>query len=530
MCENIVCALKERADLPLGVQDFTNLRARKRLYVDKTALLQKLAEEGDNYFLARPRRFGKSLTLSTLEAMFEGRRELFYGLACEAWVCENAKHPNPVLHLDMSGMRPYGNAQELNEAIACQLLDIAAVKGLGLSYEKSAEGYLIALLRTLYQQYGSVVVLIDEYDAPILNVIDDDEKARSYREVLRSFYLLLKSSVQMLRFVFLTGISKFSKTGVFSALNTLTDISMSEEYGSLTGYTQEEVEQYFEPFFATALQRLNYTDRTELLSAVKEYYDGYSFDGITKIYNPYSILCFFKNYRLDNYWYTTGLPSSLARYLIKQKAFEPYRYTNYSVFSDFSDTTEIEDASVESFLYQSGYLTIIKREGESLLLDYPNREVQKSLARLYQSLVYKVPDYKKLAENVWQALRDGNLEKLIELYNAELAAIPYDDYRIPKSEGFYRAVFLVMLRSVDVPVYAEVHTHKGRCDCSIELSHTVYIFECKVARDHAEIARKREEGRKQIDEKGYAEPYANDTRSLVCASIVIDAKEHRAYL
>ena len=148
--------------LSLGEPAFSNIRRDGRIYVDKTGFLQRLITEDRWCFLARPRRFGKSLTLSTLEAMFEGRRELFYGLACEAWVCENAKHPNPVLHLDMSGMRPYGNAQELNEAIACQLLDIAAVKGLGLSYEKSAEGYLIALLRTLYQQYGSVVVLIDE--------------------------------------------------------------------------------------------------------------------------------------------------------------------------------------------------------------------------------------------------------------------------------------------------------------------------------------------------------------------------------
>jgi hypothetical protein len=344
-------------ELPIGLQDFETLRRENMLYVDKTKRLLELVTKGRRYFLSRPRRFGKSLTLSTLEAMFSGQTELFKGLSAEEWVSEQAKNPFPVVRFDMSGLRPHSSEKELNEAIVKGLCDFALFNDLEIQPETTGSGTLMQIIYHLYKTHEQVVILIDEYDKPILDNLTDLKKANEMREVLRSFYLTLKSCDKYLRFVMLTGISKFSKVGVFSALNNLKDISMSERYSDIVGYTQEELEYYFKDYINSSSEKLCLSPE-ELLKKIQEYYDGFSFDGKVRLYNPFSILNFFSDSKFGNYWYVSGSPTFIVKYMKKNAIQDPEEYRHFKVSADFSDTQEIEYAEPESFLYQSGYLTI----------------------------------------------------------------------------------------------------------------------------------------------------------------------------
>ncbi|MFC2594257.1 MAG: AAA family ATPase, partial [Fretibacterium sp.] len=272
--------------LPIGIQSFEMLRKRGHLYVDKTAQLMELVNS-DRCFLSRPRRFGKSLTLSTLDAMFQGKAELFKGLAAEGWVAEQAKRPAPVLRLDMSMMNVRDVAHfegSLNSALTWRAEDA----GVTLSSKQPSDKFQ-KLIRAFYKQGGPVVVLIDEYDKPILDKIGNLEAAEAMREALRGFYTVLKGCDEYLRFVMLTGISKFTKTGVFSAMNNLDDISMDWQFGDIVGYTQEELEADFSGWIGAAAEKMNATRET-LLERMKDYYDGFCFDGKTRLYNPFSVM------------------------------------------------------------------------------------------------------------------------------------------------------------------------------------------------------------------------------------------------
>ncbi|MBQ7501745.1 AAA family ATPase [bacterium] len=365
-------------ELPIGIQDFEMLRRDNLLYVDKTERLLELVKKGRRYFLSRPRRFGKSLTLSTLEAMFEGRAELFAGLAAEEWVKKQAEKPLPVLRFDMSA-REAGTAAALRDSL--KIMTARSARHFEIELVGDMLNDMLAeLLEGLYKRYGGAVVLIDEYDKPILDHIADVNMANSMREVLRSFYTALKSCDKYLRFVFITGISKFSKVGVFSAMNNLLDISLTEQYGDLTGYTQRELEAYFEEWISFTAEKKKLS-RSEILENLKEYYDGFSFDGETRLYNPYSILSYFATGDLNNYWYESGSPSFIVEWMKAHQIQDPEEYRHKVVKNDFISSQEIENADPASFLFQSGYLTIEKRQGPLLTLDFPNREVIDSISR-----------------------------------------------------------------------------------------------------------------------------------------------------
>ena len=343
--------------LPIGVQDFVQLRQDNLLYVDKTQRLLELINCGRR----RPRRFGKSLTLSTLDAMFSGQKDLFIGLAAEKWVTKQSERHTPVLRFDMSGLRAYSSGDELNLAIVKGLEDFNLLNDINIPLEDTAGGMLLRTIHTLYKQHGTVAVLIDEYDKPILDNLSDLKKADEMREVLRSFYTVLKSCDEYLRFVFITGISKFSKMGVFSAMNNLEDISMDKHFGDIAGYTQSELEHYFAEWLNTTATNMNIS-RAQLLVRLKDYYDGFCFDGHTRLYNPFSILQCLNKGELRNYWYTSGSPTFIVKYMKEHHISDPEEYRHIQVSSDFADTHEIEYSTPESFLYQSGYLTIEKSE------------------------------------------------------------------------------------------------------------------------------------------------------------------------
>nr|WP_314719103.1 AAA family ATPase [uncultured Fretibacterium sp.] len=518
---------EELQTLPIGIQSFEMLRKRGHLYVDKTARLMELVSS-DRHFLSRPRRFGKSLTLSTLDAMFQGKAELFKDLAAEGWVAEQARHPCPVLSLSMARGRSVEGVRGFDISLYNDLMVLGRKQGLPM-LRKDTEGALGAfkdVLEGLYDQGGPVVVLIDEYDKPILDRIGDLEAAEAMREALRGFYTVLKDYDSHLRFVMLTGISKFTKTGVFSAMNNLRDISMSEPFGDIVGYTQEELEADFADWIGAAAEKMNVTRET-LLQRMKDYYDGFCFDGKTRLYNPFSILNFLADREFKNYWYHSGSPTFILSYLRSHGIDDPEVYRHKSVPADFTDNQEIERAKPESFLFQSGYLTIESVEEQELTLDYPNREVLDSISRLYLDNVYRVEGFTTLGSNLWRALKDGDIEGVVKLYNTALAGIPYQDFT-RQNESLYRSLFLMLLRGAGVTAQGEVPTNRGRSDVLVLFPSRVVVLEFKLAQGTGEVARLRAEGRKQIEEKGYAKPHDGEGRAVTTAVIVVDAKKHTA--
>ena len=517
---------KELQPLPIGVQSFEMLRRDGLVYVDKTARLQELILNARRCFLSRPRRFGKSLTLSTLDAMFRGKVELFKGLAAEGWVAEQAEHPAPVLRLDMSAMDA-DDVPLLKQSLEDALSRSAASFEIELT-SRTLGGKLQDLIIGLFRLGGPVVVLIDEYDKPILDRIGDLEAAEAMRRVLRGFYAVLKSCDESLRFVMLTGISRFSKMGLFSAMNNLQDISMSEGFGDIVGYTQAELEDSFSEWILAAAGRMNVA-QPELLEQMKAYYDGFCFDGTTRLYNPFSILNFLSNGRFSNYWYTSGSPSFIVRYMQNHGIEDPEAYRHRVVSADFADSQEIERAKPESFLFQSGYLTIESWEGQALTLDYPNREVLDSLSRMYLENVYRVEGYVSIGTELWKALRDGDIEGAVRLYNTALAGIPYQDFT-RRDESLYRSLFLMLLRGAGVTAGGEIPTNRGRSDVVALFRDRVVVLEFKLARSAGEVARLRGEGEKQIEEKGYVKPYDAEGRAVTARVIVVDAKKHEAGL
>ena len=511
--------------LPIGVQDFVQLRGDNLLYVDKTARLLDLIENGRRYFLSRPRRFGKSLTLSTLGAMFEGRKELFKSLSAEQWVTQQAENPSPVLRLDMSSLGSYRDREVLNQNLVQRLEEIAEDNELELKTAADCEGMLRQLIRSAFKRGGSVVVLIDEYDKPILDNLLGLKKADEMRELLRSFYTVLKSCDEYLRFVFITGISKFSKIGVFSAMNNLEDISMDKRFGDIAGYTQNELEHYF-AYWLNATANVMNISRDELLMLLKNYYDGFSFDGRTRLYNPFSILQCLNKGELRNYWYTSGSPTFIVKYMKEHQISDPEEYRHIEVSSDFADTHEIEYSTPESFLYQSGYLTIEKSEGDTLTLDYPNEEVRKSLIRMYLDEIYHVKRYITLGTQLWNALSNGDIAKAVELYNVAIAGVPYDDFP-NRNEYWYRSLFIMLLKGAGIVSYAEVHTFRGRCDLLLQFKDLIVVLEFKFADKSSHVEKMIAEGIQQMNERDYAKSYASDWHKVIISVLVADDEKRQ---
>ena len=522
--------------LPIGLQSFEKIRKNNYLYIDKTEKLLQIAKTDYSYFLSRPRRFGKSLTISTLEAMFKGKAEFFKGLYAEDWVKEQAKNPNPVIKLDMSGLGRYKDSDELNNSILNYFERFLFVNDFNNIPMKNDAGDMLAdIIIRLYKQFGQVVVLIDEYDKPITDNIDDLKKANEIRELLRPFYGILKTYTDYLRFVFITGISKFTKVGIFSGLNNLNDISMDDKYGDILGYTQQELEENFSDWIEITAQKKSMS-KQKLLERIKEYYDGFSFDGITRVYNPFSVLNFFDKGDFYNYWYISSTPSFLAKYLKKHDVKRPDLYKNKEVDIHFADAREIETASVESFLYQSGYLTIKKKEEKLLTLDYPNEEVRSSMAGLYLENMYNIEEYATLGNRIWKALKVGNIENVVELFNQALKPIPYDDYsenkeknakndEAERGEYWYRSLFMMLLNATGLTAYPEPHDFQGRSDVVIQFDDKIIIIEFKFAKTSSEVESKRKTGAEQVSQ--YAETYANSNKKIITAVFVADDEKRQ---
>ncbi len=489
--------------LPIGKQEFKGLIEDNCIYVDKTKYLLKLIDSTAPIFLSRPRRFGKSLTVTTFKELFRGNKEVFKNTyAYDNWDFEQS---HPVIHLDLSQVLCNDS-----ESIEKQLYELIREQAENFDFtliEKSAPNIAF---RQLIKQLGKekrVVILIDEYDAPILDNLANPNLI-AIKTVLRGFYKIIKASEQYIRFVFITGISKFTHVGVFSALNNLEDITLANDYASIVGYTEKEIDSFFAKEIEEVKKHLCLTDK-HFWKKLAAYYNGYSWDGEHFVYNPLSILKFFRSKgKFIPYWMETSSPEYIIRYS-EDKQFDITDFEQLKVSDSFLSKRDIDNASPESFLTQAGYLTIKKSEEGSYTLDFPNQEVRRSFCELILNAQYAVADADILGvkSELRKALDACSIEGIIRQFKIIYSSIPYVHFDANKTEHFYSAVLLMYLQAAGFHASPERLGNKGRLDLSLHDKETVYIFELKT--DSAEKAMK------QIIAKNYAGAYANKTVFLI---------------
>ena len=490
---------------------FESFITRECVYVDKTMYLYKLLTSGSRYFfLSRPRRFGKSLTLSTLKAIFEGRKELFDGLYIGQTDYEFKKHP--VIHIDFATLE-LRNADLLEETLLWQLLSIADKYNISIENKNQMKPVFKELLGKLYEQHGPVVVLIDEYDKPLSDSIDNVQRAVEIRDVLRGFYEVIKSSASYLRFVFITGVTKYSKMSIFSSMNNLNDISIDSRYSTMLGYTQEELEHYFDEGIDEGSKALNLT-RSEYLSKIKRTYDGYCFAPNSQtVYNPVSVGRFFDEGGeiFRPYWMDTG-GQKLLYETAKKVNFDIEQdiLKHFSLIRLFREdivevvTGDITKEKYNSLLLQTGYLTIINsnKTGDLVDLGFPNYEVKTAFSEIVMPL-YSKDESIFVKESLLDYLNKGDWDGFVTELKSDFARIPY--HLLTDFEKSYHQAFYCMMLSLGAKIEAEVATNKGRIDATVETDKYIYIFEFKINQSAAKAIA-------QIRENGYAERYTEQRR------------------
>ena len=499
---------------PIGVQTFSKIREDGYLYIDKTALIYDLVQSGTIYFLSRPRRFGKSLLVTTLESYFSGRKELFRGLAMEGLEKDWTEYP--VLHFDFSGTK-YFSESALEEQLDLQLSGFESIYGKGEG-EISPAGRFGGIIRRAYRQTGrQVVFLVDEYDAPLLDSNSDPELQERLRNMLRSFYSVVKMSDAMLRFVFITGISKFSQMSIFSELNSLQNISMKDRFSAICGITQREVEEQLRPD-VEALAQKNGETYEEALEHLKKMYDGYHFSPECEdIYNPFSLLSAFSNLDYDSYWFSSGTPTFLIN-LLRRSEFDIESLDNTEASAEQFDAPTEQVHTPLPVLYQSGYLTIKAYDPVFRIytLAYPNEEVRQGFISSLIPYYVNDPNHARnsLITGVVRALWQNDIGKCMELITAFFASIPYDLDN--KTEKHYHTIFYLLFSAMGAYVESEVRSAVGRADIVLKTGTHIYVFELKVDGSA-------EDALKQIDSKGYLVPYTADGRKLVKVGVNFDS-------
>ncbi len=493
--------------LPIGIQDFRKLRSGGYLYVDKTEAIYRLTQEAGYYFLSRPRRFGKSLLVSTMKELFSGNRELFTGLWIEdRW---NWSETNPVLHIPFSsiGYKSLGLERALHEFLD----DVSQEHDLGVE-EEALEKKFSEVLERLSAKHSRVVLLIDEYDKPIIDYLGKEiEQAKANREVLRKFYSILKDSDPHLRLVFITGVSKFSKVSIFSDLNNLDDLTIQDyRSNTLLGYTQEELEHFFSEHIAQTAATQGIAE-DELLEQIKNWYNGYSWNGADFVYNPFSMLNFFQKRVFMNHWFKTATPTFLVDLLRKQ---EFYELDGMQVSETTFDSFDLENLQLEALLFQTGYLTIKAYEARRRLytLGYPNLEVRESMMDYLLNAFSQVPatQVRAYVYEVADALRKKDLKKVEEVFNILLRSLPYQLYE--GHERLYHIIIHLFFKYMALDVHSEVNTSRGRADALVELEDKIYCFEFKYDKSP-------EEALAQIKEKGYLDRYQSSGKELIAVGV-----------
>jgi hypothetical protein len=507
---------------PIGIQDFPKLREGGFCYVDKTErILELITESAGPVFLARPRRFGKSMLCATLCALFDGRRNLFQecagmpGLAINTLDWSWKKYP--VVKIDLNvGDYPLGTNElyiTINRALqfAAEKYDITCSGG-------NVSDAFIKLIKNLNKKFGErVVVIIDEYDKPLLNTIDVPEIHAQMRGALKSFYGVLKASDEYLGFVFITGVTKFSQVSIFSDLNNLTDISLNPKYCDICGITQDELERDFENEIQE-IAKNNYNDKQAYLDELKRFYNGYRFSQAeTTVYNPFGILKHIHSGGLfENYWFETGTPTFLVK-LIEAQHIDILKLENYAVNVEAFGKFDVENMPAVPVLYQSGYLTIKSYNNalKEYLLDYPNEEVRSAFSRfLVKNYLHVSGEIaQSFAMDLSRSLFTGDVETALNLIRSFFASIPYD--LIVEKEKYFQLVIHLVFRMLGYKCRSEVRTATGRIDTLVETCDYVYCFEFKLNGNA-------EDALKQIDDKEYLLPWKGTGKKLIKAGVSFD--------
>ena len=496
----------ELKKLPIGIQSFEQLIREGALYVDKTKNIYEILKPGFGaYFLSRPRRFGKSLLVSTLEAIFKNKRHLFKGLWLDS--SEYVWEEFPVIKIDMSAVEK-STSEKLYSGLRSAVIANAIKEGINLDENKGPSLLFQELIQALVRKYNQqVVILIDEYDDPIIKHINDPEMAGKNRDVLQDFYKIMKSESGSLRFVFLTGVSKFAKTSIFSGLNNLLNISMSDKYANLLGYTQEELESYF-PEYISELAESHSLSVEDILKKIKFWYNGYRFSKAeNKVYNPFSCLLLFETKEFINHWFATGTPTFLIE-LIKRSKLDLQSFEDLVEIPEYNlNVYDVESLPLIPIMFDAGYLTVVQQSlmGNDIIygLSYPNYEVKNSLISGLLS-EFSEKNSGSISPEMLQISRtiiNNDLEKFFSLLKAYFASIPYD--LIPKkdlNEKYFQLIFYLLMRVTSFRVNTEDRTNLGRIDLVLESDTDIYLFELKVNSSAAEALA-------QIKEKKYYEKY-----------------------
>ena len=508
-----------RRKLPIGIQTFRTIREEGCYYVDKTAHIRRLVDEGTHYFLSRPRRFGKSLFLDTCKELFEGNEALFEGLVIHEHWDWSVRHP--VVRLSF-GSGHFSGSDDLHTEVVDRLDVLESTSGLAARHA-STPARLAHVIRTLHERTGRrVVVLVDEYDKPILDALDVPEVARANRDYLRGLYAVIKDSDAHIRFSLLTGVSRFSKVSLFSGLNNLTDITLDPRYSAICGYTEADLDTVFAP-------ELPGLDR----GAIREWYNGYGWLGEEKVYNPFDILLLFRNRKFDAWWFETGTPAFLVETLFG-RGVSTVALDGMIASTRLLSTFDVGDIATEALLFQTGYLTIVGEErlaGRSRYrLGYPNREVRQSLNEsLLSRLVGDGSQPEANSVRLHDLLRANDFDGLRALFHSFYASIPYEWYTnndIARYEGYYASVFYSYFAALGLDVTVEDSTSHGRLDMAVRFNGNVYLFEFKVVEMAGEGA-----AMAQLKERGYADKYrgTGEPIHLVAVEFSRDARNVVAF-
>ena len=515
--------------LPIGVQSFQSLRESGYLYVDKTQYIEQLLR-GKVYFLSRPRRFGKSLFLSTLAAYFRGEKELFEGLylaQAEEELARQSKREawqkHPVLYLDLNA-KNFDTKQALIDTLERHLLNWEQEYNLAQRFD-APEDRFYDIIEQLYRSTGTrVVVLVDEYDKPLLQTLEKEQSElhETFRRILAGFYSVLKSCDQYIQFVFLTGVTKFSKLSVFSGLNNLNDISLDDAYAGLCGITDAELRSSFTPELQALGAKLSLSMKATL-ALLKKKYDGYRFaiEG-ENVYNPFNLLKVFQKLSLGYYWFATGTPTFLAKKLQELRYPLPDLDNNVVLTRmDLENPHEFADDPIQ-ILYQAGYLTIkeYNTEYDEFTLGFPNDEVRYSFWELLLKCYFLRPATVRLSElsKFIEAVKHGDVDDFMTRMQSFIAGMSYpttDELNL--IEWNYQMVFYLVFRLMGQHVHTEVHNIVGRADCVVELKDTIYLFEFKLWSTGSP-----EDAITQIEEKGYAIPYKSSGKKLIAVGASFD--------
>jgi hypothetical protein len=494
--------------LPIGISTLKEIIEENYTYVDKTDVALKLIDEGKYYFLSRPRRFGKSLFLDTLKEIFQGNKELFRGL----YIYDKYEFTSyPVIRISFND-GVFKSSASIEQSIY-QILDFNQ-RALGIECPKGLNipGCFRRMIEEAYKKYNQkVVILIDEYDKPILDNLDQKEVAREAREILKNFYSIIKGADEFLKFAFLTGVSKFSKVSLFSGLNNLNDITVDKHYSTICGYTQKDVEVEFE-------EHLKGQD----FEKIKEWYNGYKWLG-ESVYNPFDILLFInKGYVYSNYWFSTATPTFLLKIIEQNNYFLP-NLERVVADSMMLDSFDIDDIRLEVLMWQTGYLTIVDSKegikGDRYILDIPNKEVQISLLGTISDYITKNHHSVLEQEYIYEALVEPDFKKFEKNLSALFASIGYSNFtknKLYEYEGYYVSVFYTYLKALGVRLIAEDITSRGRIDLSIELPNAIYIMEFKVDSSGA---------LKQIEDMEYHTKHIDRDKPIYLVGIEFDSKK-----